>query len=309
LATLTLDGLELNYHQFDPVEAGSGESDGDLILIHGLAANMGFWYFSLAPAFAKTWRVTMLDLRGHGRSSMPASGYHFAQLAGDLKALLDHLHIDQAHILGHSLGGAVATHFACYHPDRVKSLILADVRLKLFQPELNPTDWALWRKYEPELTAVGIKIDPHTHEMGFQLLAEIARLQIESPELSEKAQQTLPISSLFAAFSPSEKGRQRSAQQFLKLIQTTTLVRDLNHEEITIDQLKALQLPILAVYGEFSQSLSTLNGLKSLFPHLIVERVPGAGHFFPLSKPELLIGPVQAFLTGSSAVRDQLIEP
>ncbi|MEM6913379.1 MAG: alpha/beta fold hydrolase, partial [Pseudomonadota bacterium] len=55
----------------------------DIVFVHGLATNMAFWYASIAMAFSSVARVTLIDLRGHGRSSTPPSGYRAPDLAAD----------------------------------------------------------------------------------------------------------------------------------------------------------------------------------------------------------------------------------
>ena len=65
-------------------------------------------YFNYAPALARRIRLTLPDLRGRGRSEMPAAGYSAANRARDLTELLDHRHIDKAHFLAHSFGGVPA---------------------------------------------------------------------------------------------------------------------------------------------------------------------------------------------------------
>jgi pimeloyl-ACP methyl ester carboxylesterase len=70
--------------------------------------------------------VVALCLRGHGGSSAPDAGYSLAETTQDLMHVLRALSLDQVDLAGHSWGGKVATHFACTHPDRVRTLALAD---------------------------------------------------------------------------------------------------------------------------------------------------------------------------------------
>ena len=87
---------------------GSGDP---LLLIHGLMVS-GAMYQEVLPALAMHYCLVVPDLRGHGRSSALGGPYSVEQLEGDLAQLLDYLHIDSAHILGYSQGGAVAQQFA-----------------------------------------------------------------------------------------------------------------------------------------------------------------------------------------------------
>lgn len=90
---------------------GGGEGCAPMMLHHAAA---------LSPAF----RVIAYDRRASGRSATPAAGYSIANYAADLRALLDHLGVDQAHILGSSAGGPIALRFALDYPQSVKTLLL-----------------------------------------------------------------------------------------------------------------------------------------------------------------------------------------
>jgi pimeloyl-ACP methyl ester carboxylesterase len=94
-----------------------------LLLIHGLMVS-GAMYQGVLPAFATHYRVVVPDLRGHGRSGALPGPYSVEQLARDLARLLDDLHLDAAHVLGYSQGGAVAQQFAHDYPTRVRGLVL-----------------------------------------------------------------------------------------------------------------------------------------------------------------------------------------
>ncbi|RYL92119.1 2-succinyl-6-hydroxy-2,4-cyclohexadiene-1-carboxylate synthase [Sporolactobacillus sp. THM7-4] len=104
------------------------ESEGDgepLLAIHGFTGSLSTWQF-LQPSLTDRFRIIRIDVIGHGETGSPADPrrYSMAEAAFDLAALLDHLHLDRAHVLGYSMGGRLALSFACLHPERVKSLIL-----------------------------------------------------------------------------------------------------------------------------------------------------------------------------------------
>ena len=101
-------------------EQGTGEP---LVLILGAGGDLQAWAFQV-PALAQGFRVITFDNRGAGRTSAPDRPYTIAQMADDLAGLLDHLKVTKAHILGHSMGGAVAQEFALKYPARVNKLIL-----------------------------------------------------------------------------------------------------------------------------------------------------------------------------------------
>lgn len=290
-----LDSVNLNYLQLKP-ESSDAEALPHVVLIHGLAANLSFWYFSIAPQLAQVAQVTLLDLRGHGRSAKPPSGYRLADMAEDVVQLLDYLEIEHPHLVGHSLGGAVMAHLVGRYPQRPASLTFVDVRLKLFQPAMTVADWPQWDRYRSVLEDVGIVLDLNSHELGYQLLLEMARLHLRSPKLSAEMQSILPTS-LFAGFAFSGKGGKRAAQQLLSLLETTTVIADLSDKDgLSLEQLKTVRCPVLATYGELSQTLPTLKGLKEIWPSLSVEIIENAGHFFPASQPAALVALLTDFL-------------
>jgi pimeloyl-ACP methyl ester carboxylesterase len=99
--------------------------DRTLVGIHGLTSNHTVWC-SMADVLAPARRLVAYDLRGRGDSDKPASGYSLAVHGDDLRGLLDHLGLERATLLGHSLGAHIAVRFAAKHPDRVARLVLFD---------------------------------------------------------------------------------------------------------------------------------------------------------------------------------------
>ncbi|MBS0393991.1 MAG: alpha/beta fold hydrolase [Proteobacteria bacterium] len=92
-----------------------------LILIHGIGASRHSWD-GLVRALRGEFRCISYDLRGHGRSPLPAPPYSLDDLVDDLEALRCELGIERAHFAGHSLGGMIGPAYARRHPGRVLSL-------------------------------------------------------------------------------------------------------------------------------------------------------------------------------------------
>src|SRR4029078_2590827 len=90
------------------VRLGAGD---DLVLIHGLGANLSFWFFGGAQLRAALRHVLMYDLRGHGRSPMPRTGYGLSAMAADLRGLLDRAGIAKGDHVGHKFCGRGAPVF------------------------------------------------------------------------------------------------------------------------------------------------------------------------------------------------------
>ena len=98
-----------------------GEGEAVVFLHHG-GGNLMMWE-PVVPHLTGTYRCITLDLRGHGRSDAPASGYTIATMAKDVIGVLDVLGLRSAHIVGSSLGAEVGLCLAADHPGRVRSLI------------------------------------------------------------------------------------------------------------------------------------------------------------------------------------------
>jgi 3-oxoadipate enol-lactonase len=94
-----------------------------VVLIHGLAGDYTAWLAQI-EALRGTYRVLAFDNRGAGASTQVDEPVSTADLAGDTLALMDHCGIAQAHVVGRSMGGAVAQHMALQAPARVRSLVL-----------------------------------------------------------------------------------------------------------------------------------------------------------------------------------------
>ncbi len=96
-----------------------------ILLTHGFAASTGMWQPQI-DAFAPQYRLIPWDMRGHGDSDCPADQALYSQdhTVEDMRALLDHLQIDQAVIAGHSLGGFMSLAFHVAYPGRVRALLL-----------------------------------------------------------------------------------------------------------------------------------------------------------------------------------------
>nr|WP_315033689.1 alpha/beta hydrolase [uncultured Chryseobacterium sp.] len=96
-----------------------------IMLLHGKNFNGAYWERTAKDLAAKGFRVVIPDQIGFGKSSKPHNyQFSFSQLAENTKAILDQLQIEKTIILGHSMGGMVATRFTLLYPERVQQLIL-----------------------------------------------------------------------------------------------------------------------------------------------------------------------------------------
>lgn len=113
-----------------------------VVLLHGKNFNGAYWRTTIARLTQEGFRVVAPDQIGFGKSSKPVDyQYSFQQLALNTKAVLDHLNIEKIYLLGHSMGGMVATRFALMYPDMVEKLVLEN--------PIGLEDWKLVAPYVP----------------------------------------------------------------------------------------------------------------------------------------------------------------
>jgi len=102
-----------------------------LVMLHGLSSSSVDW-FPVTPMLAARFRLILIDLRGHGLSSLPRSrDYRIKRMAEDVWAVVDHLGLEQTAMLGLSLGGCVTIQSAILHPERLSKIVLVNTFAKL----------------------------------------------------------------------------------------------------------------------------------------------------------------------------------
>ncbi len=94
-----------------------------VILIHGLGGTLNIWD-SIASVLERRFNVLRYDLRGHGRSDVPAGDWSLEDFVGDLEAIFIDECLSQAHLVGFSLGGLIVQQFALSYPERVGQLAI-----------------------------------------------------------------------------------------------------------------------------------------------------------------------------------------
>lgn len=110
-----------------------------IVFVHGFTLDHNMWRPQV-DFFSQTHTVITYDARGFGESSTPNGPYNHTD---DLAVLLDHLSIEQAHVVGLSMGGRAAANLALEHPESVLSLTLMDAALDGYQ---NTVDWDVHAK-------------------------------------------------------------------------------------------------------------------------------------------------------------------
>jgi len=288
MPTATINGVQLNYIQLDE---GEGAEREDLVMVHGLATNMAFWYFKYGVPLSKRFRVTLYDLRGHGRSEMPQAGYTPAILAQDLAGLMDHLKIEKAHFMAHSFGGVVALNFACGQPGRLRSLVLADSHFSAGRKGQARAEWDFGRKFQPILDRHGLDLDTSDPYFGPNLLIRVAEWQMKGFEVpAELAELVSPLLG---------KTGKRTSADWLKLMTTTEAKSEMTGDDgLTRERLQMLGFPIIAMYGDNSPARLSGAELLGIWPHATFRRVRDAGHFFPTLRPDEVLSECRRFWGG-----------
>ena len=118
-------GANIFYSEYFPADPQAPT----LILLHGNGEDHTYFVKQI-PAFSPHFRLVLMDTRGQGQSTGGDGELNFLVFAADLLALMDHLQIAKAHLLGFSDGGNLALTFALAHPERVQSLILNGANLE-----------------------------------------------------------------------------------------------------------------------------------------------------------------------------------
>jgi len=122
----------LTYYEDEGRAPPSAHRDTPVVLIHGHSADLRLWEPQVPALLGAGYRVVRYDVRGHGRSSVPATGYSWEHYLADLRGLLDYLRVERTHLAGISMGGAIALQLALEEPARVASLTLLDSALPGF---------------------------------------------------------------------------------------------------------------------------------------------------------------------------------
>lgn len=167
MPSLKIGQSELYYE-----DVGEGPA---IVLAHGVGGNHASWIQQI-PVLSQTYRVVTFDHRGFGGST-DTEGLGRAGFVPDLLALLDHLAIDQAVLIGQSMGGGTCTAFASAHHERVRALVLASSLHAITEPADVAEIMAAARATTANLSQLDRVLDPdfrREHPDMAALYSEIA---------------------------------------------------------------------------------------------------------------------------------------
>jgi pimeloyl-ACP methyl ester carboxylesterase len=269
-------GVRIHYQQI-----GKGP---DLVFVHGLTGNLAVWHLRIVPALADRYSVLTYDLRGHGYSDTPPSGYTVDAMAGDLLELLDSLEIERPVIAGHSYGADVALCFALHHPDRVAKVIAIEAALPALEESRRDARWVGWTYWATALEDAGHRVPPEKRSD----LRYMIRATIDLPK------QWGPL-----------KGLPRNPKPLLRLLEETTLPEDYRHiGSLTLERVASIETPVVLMYAEHSAFIDTFDFLHDHLPnaHPVLMPTTEWGHFGPLEQPELVAEQIAAQLSDAEPV-------
>jgi 3-oxoadipate enol-lactonase len=219
-----------------------------VVFVHGLGTDsMASFYLTLAPAVSAAGiDVIAYDLRGHGHSERPPTGYRLSDFVADLAGLLDALDVaGPVHLVGNSFGGTVAFSYASRHPDQVASLVVIES--------------------EPATAAWSCKLA--------KLLGQ-ASGHIGEPDALRWIGEHYGARTARLARAAGDK------------LQTTTIVRDIPSGPLmSEDAIRSVSCPVLAIFGSESDLVTQGELMASLLPRCRTVLVPGHEHSVLVEAP------------------------
>lgn len=259
-----------------PIELQVQDSEGSepaIVFLHFSGANLMMWSPAL-PYFESHNRLVLLDLRGHGRSDKPPSGYHMDDMANDVVGVMQALGIEHFSVVGSSLGAEVGLSLAAHYPGRVSALVC---------------DGALSSEYGPYGTWEGTLEDYEAHVAGQlqQMQAAPERVYPSVEALIEQNRASLEkigwwngnveAMERYGAYQLSDGSYTRAFMKPARI----EYMRNYFHYRLE-EYYPRVQCPLLMLPGEdvfeSSAEKTAMEGLKQLAPKAQIAVVPGWQH-------------------------------
>jgi pimeloyl-ACP methyl ester carboxylesterase len=279
-----LPGVEHRYVDAGGLRTHVAETgDGPpLVLLHGWPQHWWGWH-RVVPLLRDHFRLVMPDLRGHGWTAAPPSGYDKEQLATDVLALLDALGIDRARIAAHDWGGWVAFLLALREPERVERMVTLNIPPPMGRadPRAALGAWRFW--YQGVLASpFGARLVERGSLVRLLLTGDRRRPAAEAEDVD-------PFVDVLR-----DPARARASQ----LLYRTFLTRELPAIVAGRYAKARLHVPTRMLHGtgDFAIGERLLRGAEQHADDLEVELVDGSGHFIIDEKPELVADRIRAFL-------------
>jgi pimeloyl-ACP methyl ester carboxylesterase len=246
------DGTRLYYD-----DVGAGEPP--LVFLHPWSGDRTF-FAAQVNQLSATHRCVAVDLRGHGESDAPTAGYSMPNLADDVAAVMTHLDLVPAVVIGHSMGGVVAGHHAARHAERVVGVVDLD------SPILPPAGFA------------GL-VPPLLEGMRSEAFREVTRT----------------FQGQFVGFAHDLARREEildalvRGAQHVKVATLEHVFGD-DHE----DALRRSTVPLL--YVGSGGGFTDVERLRVVCPRIVIRQVSASGHFVPLEVPDQVNTMIEEFV-------------
>lgn len=243
MADITANGIRFHVQRLTS-KSTNGAIRGTIVFVHGLIADdLSSYYYTLANPAAKAGAdVVLYDMRGHGKSERPPTGYTVADSVADLRALIDALGIDEpVHLVGNSYGGTVALRFALSHPDMTAGLTLIEAHAPL-------AGWG---------------------DLMYESLNGVIR-GLNDPE---------KIADIEAAPLRYKRYLRRLRSKSLDFLDATSVIADLaGTPPMTAEDLRNITCPVLVIYGIDSDVFDHGEALAAHLPDCVYEVLPDLDH-------------------------------
>jgi pimeloyl-ACP methyl ester carboxylesterase len=263
---VTVRGLRFHVQTVEPAEPGRAAPV--VVFVHGLVLdNLASFFYTLAGPVARAGaRSVLYDLRGHGRSERPPTGYTTTEAVADLFAIMRELCQDRpVYLVANSWGGVIALNAALARPELVAGLVL----IEAYGAAGRPDEW------NEELLNT---LSKAALVLGYERIAE-----------------------QLLAIGERQLGRQVAAVD--ALVNSTTLLADLAAAEpLRPAELAAVTCPVLAVYGESSDLLAAGRTLAAHLPDCRLHVLSGQAHTVLREATKELLEVLLTWLTEDTGV-------
>jgi len=278
----TVNGVRLHY-----VEGGSGLP---LVCLPGWPQT---WYsfHPVAPALAQHYRVIIVDIRGMGSSDKPADGYDKKTMAQDIYALTQHLGLAKVALLGHDIGGMVATSFAFNYPEATEKLIVADGS--------HPSEGMRYMSMLPAPGAFEAKMDGHQPYVWWMAFNQVKGL----PEklLAGRFQHLLDYLFAYVMLDESKMSAFDRAVYAAAYNQPESIraanawYQALGQDMADASAYAPLAMPVLGI-GSYVAYKNLRQGLPTIAQNVQVVGLLDSGHYMFEEKPDQVLAAVLDFL-------------
>ena len=211
-----------------PIATGSVAQDGvtlyyavhgtgpPVVLLHGGLGNADHWGGQI-DALSATHKVITMDSRGHGRSSWDGKALHYHLMASDVLAVMDHLKIVRAAIVGWSDGGNIGLDMAIHHPGRVRRLFVFGANFHPSGLKAPPAGSATFPNYLRRATSDYMKLAIQKNHLG-GLLKALRKMWRTEPTFADAQLQSVAVPVTVAAAEHDEIVRREHSARLSGLI-------------------------------------------------------------------------------------------